>query len=275
MPEFLKPKGNPLTDWLPAPIKALTDLVFPEDDLGIDPTSGVLDSVASPLISIFKDRAARELGTQAAVKKAQAVSPEIGAAFERLAQKYPRVTAHIDPSKANSLKAKSPTVEATTMPTWGTVRSPIPMNFFEPGLQKAAQGPLEADKLVRHEATHVAQSLGNSDLVPLYGIAEDLAGYVKNPFEITARIAEERVTNPKYQHMIQRVTPELVEARRAVGPGNYIQGLKNLVLETMRAGKQPYTVTRGLEQLAQATPTTPMEERAIWTLQRLLRDRSR
>lgn len=106
------------------------DALFAPDDVGIDPTSGVLDTVASPLVSIFRktvdsvtgeavpkgkgmlnklgefvspagnllkevpDIEARKLATDTFVEAGREMSPAMGHAAEFMAKRYPRVAAH-------------------------------------------------------------------------------------------------------------------------------------------------------------------------------------
>lgn len=146
--------------------------------------------VVAPLISIFKDKAARMLSTEAFKDSAAAAAQKMGApavqeAAERFAGQYPRVAAHmriLDAPKVGTWSG-----EAGVSP-YG-VTDPVPVRFHTRGvasLQDPSFGFANALDTIYHEGTHVAQGLGNKDLRQLYAYANDVVGYDRNPFEISA-----------------------------------------------------------------------------------------
>ena len=171
-------KGDPFKiAKLPKPLQALANMFFPPDDPlgGLSPT---------PLISIYKDalgvpsKLLRQRGTQEFLKSARDTDINgIPDAAELLAEKYPRVSAHMrlekDPSYALPMMAR-------VKGHHGKVTAP--QTVF---LSEDQPFPLH---VLGHEATHVVQNLGNPRSLELYNKANQAKhiGYMRNPLERSA-----------------------------------------------------------------------------------------
>lgn len=172
--------------------------------LGLDdPNNVVTDQLspmgvpASPLISIFKNKVAREAGTEAALQKAKRLPPRFRQGFNELAKKYPRIAAHMDPKSIQNDFSQMPYTTGYIRPVPGKVKAPIEVGIPPYGQQLSQMGEITdqfeqlglpmAKDVMRHEATHVAQSLGSKDHKELYGLAHKLMGYQNNPYEVSAR----------------------------------------------------------------------------------------
>jgi hypothetical protein len=163
-------------------LEAAADMFVPGND---DPIpAGVMPT---PLISIYRDIAARQAATEAFRQSAGRVGlPNLELAANTFADKYPRVAAHIQihPELAPGV------VAAVGIPRWG-VRKPLNMQVGAQGLEIFDDSPQGAMNAMFHEGTHTAQALGNSKAANLYESASQAVGYKNNPYEINARRAGE------------------------------------------------------------------------------------
>lgn len=219
---------------MPVIPKPKTTQIFQEDDsvmdsapvrmlrsvgkfLGLDdPNSDIMGSInPTPLVSIFKDKIARKLATDNFVEKMKGYnSPNLEAAGNLFAERYPRIAAHINPS---SRIDNNPTRSAAIhTPNTGAPNYRMIMEISERGLKGADLYPQDARQLIFHEGTHAAQALGNSDFGRLYNQANKLVGYKQNPFEVSAREAG-----------VRNMYPEQM-ARKFEMP-TAIESLKNLI----------------------------------------------
>lgn len=209
MPPIVKPKDNRITKLAKAvkarsPLpKVINDAILPTDvptdvaglmPMGTEVQAGT--SMLSPLISIYRNKAERDEGVEAFIQTLRKFTDAIGGsagyhwseAGDWLAQKYPRIAAH--------LRHTEPPMQAGPMPGFpamaavgnveGKVYNPIDLALFKPGADSITRDPAMAKFLMAHEATHGAQSLGHSNAMELYDLANDITGYDFNPFEITA-----------------------------------------------------------------------------------------
>lgn len=218
--------------------------------LGLDdPSAGAMEMVA-PLISIFKNKAARQVGNKVFDRMADKFPKEFKDAFTQFAERYPRVAAHMRPQLIgkDTYIDGYPEIAAIDPPPTQyfsrTAKGPMRMLVTPEGVRGTEQvGPGFARRTVAHEGTHAAQFLGNKDLPSLNDAVTRLVGYVDNPIEVAARLAEKRGT--------------LAWPSRMQGSG--------------------YNVTRALEQLAKARMAenvTPQQKKAMKRLQLLLQDRA-
>jgi hypothetical protein len=156
--------------------------------LGLDTPQGQALSAAmpTPLVSIYKNAAERAVGTTAFQDSARALGSTIGTAADWLAERYPRIAAHmrVDPELAPAAS----NFHASVATPYGRVTEPLSMSFSPKGSTLAEASEARARELFGHEATHVAQSLGNHESGALYNAAEKSVGYFDNPFEVTARL---------------------------------------------------------------------------------------
>ena len=152
---------------------------------GDDPASGIMGS-AAPEISIFKDAAGvpdkvlRQEGTQRFLQSAKdSAIKGMSDAADLFAEKYPRIAAHMN---IDTKEDWMPGMAQTKSP-YGKITKPVNVQF-------ATEQPFPLNVLA-HEATHVAQDLGNSDSLKLYDLVNqhNRIGMHRNPFEKTARYA--------------------------------------------------------------------------------------
>jgi|SRR6185295_624910 len=140
-------------------------------------------------ISMFPNRGARILGTNAFREAADDAPKNIGLALHEFADKYPRIAAHMKPTAGESyVRGANASLEIPG----GKVAEPMLTKFTKLGREKAAPHLDAARNMVFHEGTHAAQALGNSDTQQLYINAHKLGGYEQNPFEINARNSGQR-----------------------------------------------------------------------------------
>ncbi len=173
--------------------------MLPEGDPfdAVNPMPG--GALASPLITIFKNSVARKKATE--VFKAAAATRFGGnaaQAAEHFANKYPRVAAHIDP------KALGPAISrgqrATAFVPEGTVKEPVKVGITDEGLAASHDSMREALLTMYEEGAHVAQALGDSNMSRKYVLANKLAGYDANPFEVSAKGSAERAVGKQVMH---------------------------------------------------------------------------
>lgn len=212
-----------------APLKGLLRLAGGDDpnQIMLDPPA--LDTVASPLISIYKnaagvpDKQLRQMATDRAAKNIVSTSPNMADGVRYLKQYYPRVLAHMDiiPQLSRHMGEAS----AHVLPPSGRVTRPVPMEISVLGDALAGTwGGKRSKEIMAHEAGHVAQALGNRHFDYLYRQANKLLGYHDNPFEQSARaIARKAGGNMVEPHAVNAMkqletltqVPPMVLARRA------------------------------------------------------------
>jgi hypothetical protein len=193
MPPYKSPPGFDLMDLL---VNRHNQNVpdYPTDVSAFDG----MGAVSAPLVSIYKDAAERMAGTQKFLNTAKTLNPKVGEAAEWLAAKWPRVAAHmrINPKLISTSSAENPEmVLARTNTPPARVTEPITIDYTALGLKDNIG---DVRNTMAHEATHVAQSLGNSRTSTLYRMANDLTGYHNNPFEQTARARGEVAQDGDY-----------------------------------------------------------------------------
>lgn len=172
--------------------------------LGLDDPNAPITEMMSPmstgpmsiplagLISIFKDKAARMVGTQAFRDKLAALgNGTLAAAGDEFAARFPRVAAHMSPSQGPSTGTGA---SGYLDHPGGRVREPMPMKVTPEGVKSSTGNYEEAQQLFFHEGAHAAQALGNRHSGELYAAADDAAGYTGNPFERSATRVELRKT---------------------------------------------------------------------------------
>jgi len=163
--------------------------------LGVGESDGITDMMTpmgagkvplAALVSIFRDKATRELSTRAFKESAEKMGiANLPTAANTFADKYPRVAAHmrLDPTPTDVGD-----IAAVALPRPGVYR-PINMRLSTHGRDLADNSMEQAQDMVFHEGTHVAQALGNRRTANLYENASELMGYEDNPFEVNARRA--------------------------------------------------------------------------------------
>lgn len=196
MPIIRKP-SNSFTDWteespsvLDFPgegmLRSLAKLVMPDET---DMTNPIMTGPASPLISIFKNAAARKLATSEFVESARRMMmPNLEIAANTFADKYPRVAAHMRISPEVAPPNRLADVD---IPTYG-VRRPLPIRFSDRGRELADNSVTEATRTLFHEGNHVGQALGDRRAAPLYTNATKAVGYEPNPYEVNSRYAGDK-----------------------------------------------------------------------------------
>jgi hypothetical protein len=221
-----KPKGlvsqllKPFTDWQAEepsvmdkpweePARKITKVIGSILPTGLPEPSSM--PVGGPLVSMFKDKAARELATKEFLndldmmeRVSRSISPVLKKAMgpfkavgQEFATRYPRVAAHmrLTPFAPPNISGES----FVRIPS-GQVSEKMPYGLTAKGYADLADpDPNTASALARdyifHEGTHAAQALGNKDAAKLYQLAEDYirrrtgsaeAAYDLNPFETSA-----------------------------------------------------------------------------------------
>lgn len=221
MPTIAKPKptvftraaekikaASPLPDWI-------NNAILPTD-MGMDvsgiPAGGAIEpavqagaTMLSPLISIYKNKAAREAATEefrASVQQFLKQNTDIISdvakarwhnAAEALAERYPRIAAHLrqNPVYENFTQDNMNAAASLGMPP-GKVYSPMQLNVHPAGMANIENDFTAARELLFHEATHAAQSLGNKNASELYELANQITPYKYNPYETSARLSGNR-----------------------------------------------------------------------------------
>lgn len=148
------------------------------DPSNIAPGGGAVDAV-----SMFANKGLREAATNLFRTNSAKLPGSLPQAAEAFADQYPRIAAHtnitpeVDPYAGKFGMVMRP-------PPGGKVTKPVDVGFGE----SVPMMPDDVTKnMVFHEGTHVAQALGNKDMNKLYDLVNDITGYRKNPFEVSAR----------------------------------------------------------------------------------------
>lgn len=171
-----------------AALRSLTRLVMP------DPVTDMINPMptgpAAPLISIFKNAAARKLATDEFLESARRMGlPNLEIAANTFASKYPRVAAHMrmSPEVAPGAAVKAD----VNIPQYG-IRKPVPVRLGNSGIDEVDDSVAAATKSIFHEGNHVAQALGDRRMGLLYNNATRAVGYGPNPYEVTSRRAGDK-----------------------------------------------------------------------------------
>ena len=183
MPGPMIKKGDPFkVQSLPSPIKGLLELIAPQDD----PMGGMSPNpMVNPLISIYKNAAARTAGTKGFLESAKNLGIEgLTRASEEFASRYPRVAAHMRMGMEN---APHDAAASIVTPDW-VVKEPVETRLSKIG-GMLSKDHTQALPYLMHEGTHVAQALGNRYLKPLFKAGQKF-GQFTNPFEKSANIRE-------------------------------------------------------------------------------------
>lgn len=248
-----------------------------------DPQSQVMQAaMPAPLISIYKDRMARSLGTRKFIESAQEfarknINPHIENAAVAFAKKYPRVAAHMN---LNPYAIDLADSTGARIAAQDKVRTPMEMEITRLGNAVSREDPAAAARFIFHEGTHAAQNLGNQDFDQLYNLAGEITPYHKIPYEVTASQAGRRavsntmpVSGPvaskaPYKAIRERMpNPEVTRLKKEVdtglkdwlatpeysNTGNYRTAELDAKYELLKSAEKtqlPYTATRGLQELA-------------------------
>ena len=201
-----------------------------------DPLSGVYPTPVSPvapLVSLFKDKAAREAGGTRFMESVKALPEALQRAWETVAENYPRITSHMvirDPAKVRPTPRRDSYNAVVGLHGVSNGRPGAPVTYGPSGLRKSGLPALDT---AYHEATHVAQVLGNRDSNALSAAAENLVGYHKNPFEEGARMAGGRRTGrmSPNEYDLQGTTAiqRLIEMSKDLGPNADTMAIKEIL----------------------------------------------
>lgn len=164
-----------------------------------DPNTAMQTAMPNALVTLFKDKAAREAATALYRSGMKRAGPIMERTATEFADRYPRIAAHIKPvlrkkdviypmpeggefRPAASISVPEPFVVAQA----GGTPTELPrtlLNLYPEGRQVALP---KARFMTSHEGTHTAQALGNKNFMELYQLANKLMGYGRNPFEDSA-----------------------------------------------------------------------------------------
>lgn len=147
-----------------------------------DPESAMM-GIASPLVSIYKDKAAREAGGAIYKEMAEKLGPKVNEALLYFENRYPRVAAHLRPKAMSAAELGSDTARGVAVVPNGKVTKPITIGISPAGASKSLPDVVNT---VFHEGTHGAQALGNSKSDRLYDLADELVLNHQNPLEANA-----------------------------------------------------------------------------------------
>lgn len=208
--------------------------------LGVDSLEGEMTQMVapSPLVSIYADKLARKAATQSFLNsaKAPALPKEVSQAANWLAERYPRVAAHM---RINPLIDASEDAGAFINTPAGKVTSPMQVTITDKGVNQLKWNSGSIRDSLAHEATHAAQALGNSDNDELYELANQAVGYTTNPFEVTAR---NRGTAAAMR------SPHVGSYRSSIAkPGTMTQEYAH----PLNRPREPYTANRGLRRIVE------------------------
>jgi hypothetical protein len=174
-------------------------------DMLADP--GNIGTGPADAVTMFATPAARKVATEKFLQSAKNLNiPNMEAAADTFASKYPRVAAHmnISPEVGNP----HATAELSIPMIGVQPEKPLAVQLSDYG-RNAADTSLEAAiDMMFHEGTHAAQALGNNRMGPLYGNASHLTGYTNNPFEVNARRAGDLATGKEvgpYRNVIDQL----------------------------------------------------------------------
>ncbi len=165
---------------------------------------GPMSPLTVPLITIYKNAIARAKATEAFKLAAAKLGTNVSQAAEGFARRWPRVAAHMNLKKDNTLDLFRRGPMATSDIPHGVVREPIDVTFTRRGLKSANSDLNEAVATLVHEGTHVAQALGDRGTGRQYALANRAVGYEINPYERGAERAALRALdpdNPAYKHI--------------------------------------------------------------------------
>jgi len=152
-------------------------------------------SIMPVLVSLYKNKILREQATKAFRKTASKLDIPWAIAANRLADKFPRIAAHI----ALEQRKLAPDTKAAVMiprdnpTTWKVIVD-------------KADSLSDATQSMFHEATHVAQNLGNKDAPRLYDAAHNSVGYYTNPFELSAEYIANKRASAHRNRILSRIT---------------------------------------------------------------------
>lgn len=180
-----------------------------------DPTTAMQTAMPTPLITLFKDKAAREAATALYRSGMRRAGPILEQAANNFADDYPRIAAHLKPTlpredvlyrtlegdtfkPAAAIQGSSDFSAAQALGPQGLPPGLPPrlkLNIYPEGRRAMStvdprlDTSYNAQHLIYHEGTHGAQALGNKNFGQLYTLLNKLVGYENNPFEHTANLA--------------------------------------------------------------------------------------
>lgn len=186
-------------------LQAIPGLIPDATDMGGGATEAVTNFLGPGKIP---DKLARMLSTDTFKTKMAAMG--MSKAGDEFAERYPRIAAHMNPSKIEGM------IDGKT--TWGKAmvgQDPNPtidvkLNPLSPNLRDT----------IAHEGTHVAQRLGMGKRMPqAYIDADEIVGYADNPFEQSARSAAKRYGLGKEGRSPYKLKEGLEDTVRKATPG--------------------------------------------------------
>ena len=207
----IDPSKKPIWDGVPV-LSTILNTLFGETPA--EQIEGISKPGGAPLVSIYKNPAARRLATQGFLKKAMEMGEGMFNSASQFAARYPRIAAHTilrdDLLDDGTRLMEGTRTRATTVTPRGKVTSQIPVIFNK----DAIEGPSrDLTNTVFHEGAHVAQSLGNRESNRLYQLFRKLdeVGYKHHPMEIAAKNAGARAADTETKIVKRLARPYMQE----------------------------------------------------------------
>ena len=281
--------GSPLDREIPiqTPEAKLRGLIAGLGDLG-NVEAGPAKAVTMFLKGGVPDVAAREWFTSATAERAKRIYPEhVGPAIEQFTTKYPRVSAHMKLSEYPGMEA-----EATT--NWARPIPNEPLGFpgsrFGVSIRPSAVADAASPDLLVHEATHVAQRLGNKQAPELYRLVDEglkkhpdistgssgfpskpeqvaASAYLTNPFEKSARHVSMRKTGKLDSKRVSPVSEQVEQWLRKDPNNSELAAIKN-IFDQRKGLTAPSAPVQGLKQASEVKPAS----RPLGELRRRIND---
>lgn len=212
-----------------------------------DPEGTIMQgATGSPLISIYSNKGAREMGTHRFIRAAMQFPQALQDAFGEFATKYPRIAAHLNP-KMTGPEASAAAYLSTP---YGPVKSRMVLGITPMGtaaIEGASSPELamsRARDYVFHEGTHGAQALGNSKQAVLYDHANTLLGYGENPFELAAQNSANRATYGNKMTPFPKATDLLGDMTKAKAYWSHQPGQDALSRDEVEAASEIYKILK-------------------------------
>lgn len=231
-----------------------------------DVVNPIASGPAAPLVSAFKSKALREEATKRFIDEAYKLNPKTGEAAEWVASRYPRVAAHtkVQPNPVRG------TFNAQIYTSWP---GRMPIEFSHAGLEQTAN---HVRGSLMHEITHAAQKKADPRYYNrLYNKVDEAFGYIKNPYEVGARLRERQAEAMAGGRPFLGTTPRIPD--EAWKSRDALNALRGTIWNTAdQRGLLESGIDRLLREAPQRSRTTAadFENLVFWSPQNILEDLS-